>query len=136
MREPHVEGVATHDDAEPCIGVREGAGEACDRGMCGPGIEPRNHAAQGADAVNVGGNATRREPERKVTVGTVRKSTEIVPARCIRTKVQTCGRENPSRSVSFRRAVQSRGNLTATEWPIIGPYLGPRSSQYPGRRLA
>jgi hypothetical protein len=43
MREPHVEGVATHDDPEPCIGAREDAGEALGRGTCGPGIEPRNN---------------------------------------------------------------------------------------------
>jgi hypothetical protein len=28
MRELYVEGIATHDDPEPCVGVREGAGEA------------------------------------------------------------------------------------------------------------
>lgn len=42
MRELYVEGVATHDDPEPCIGTRESAGEAWDRGTCGPSIEPRN----------------------------------------------------------------------------------------------
>lgn len=51
MRELHVEGVATHDDPESCIGVREDGGEAFDRGTCGPGIEPRNQEFQGADAV-------------------------------------------------------------------------------------
>jgi hypothetical protein len=28
MKEPHIEGVATHDDPESCAGVREGVGEA------------------------------------------------------------------------------------------------------------
>lgn len=42
MRESHVEGVATHDDPESCIGAREDAGEAWDRGTYGPSIEPRN----------------------------------------------------------------------------------------------
>jgi hypothetical protein len=42
MEESHVEGVAIHDDPEPCTGAREGAGEAWDRGRRGPGIEPRN----------------------------------------------------------------------------------------------
>ena len=42
MKEPHVEGVATHDDPESCAGVREDVGEAFDRGTYGPGIEPRN----------------------------------------------------------------------------------------------
>ena len=43
MKEPYVEGVATHDDPESCIGAREDADEALDRGTCGPGIEPRNN---------------------------------------------------------------------------------------------
>jgi RNA-directed DNA polymerase len=51
MKELHVEGVATHDDPESCTGAREDAGEAFDRGTCGPVIEPRNQAVQGADAV-------------------------------------------------------------------------------------
>jgi hypothetical protein len=58
MRELHVEGVATHDDPEPCVGAREGAGEAWDRGTCGPGIEPRNQASSGR---------RRRYPKRKAT---------------------------------------------------------------------
>jgi RNA-directed DNA polymerase len=28
MKEPHIEGVATHGDPESCVGAREGAGEA------------------------------------------------------------------------------------------------------------
>jgi len=28
MKEPHVEGVATHDDPESCVDTREGVGEA------------------------------------------------------------------------------------------------------------
>ncbi len=28
MKEPYIEGVATHDDPESCAGVREGVGEA------------------------------------------------------------------------------------------------------------
>jgi len=42
MEEPCVEGVATHDDPEPCAGARKGAGEALDRGTCRRAIEPRN----------------------------------------------------------------------------------------------
>ena len=55
MKEPHVEGPATHDDPESCGGTREGAAEAFDRGTCGPGIEPRNFLIRGADAVPLAG---------------------------------------------------------------------------------
>jgi len=37
MEESHIEGLATHDDPESCVDVREGAGEAVDRGTCRPG---------------------------------------------------------------------------------------------------
>ena len=42
MREPYVEGVATHDDRESCVGVREGAGEALTAARTGRAIEPRD----------------------------------------------------------------------------------------------
>lgn len=68
MKEPYIEGVATHDDPESCVGVREGAGEAFDRGTGGLSIEPRNQPVQGADAVKSGGRqhetGRHREPRR------------------------------------------------------------------------
>lgn len=51
MKELYVEGIATHNDPEPCIGVREDAGEAWDRGTCGLGIEPRNQHSEIAPIV-------------------------------------------------------------------------------------
>jgi hypothetical protein len=39
MRTLYVEGVAIHDGPEPCVGTREGVGEALDRGTCRPAIE-------------------------------------------------------------------------------------------------
>jgi len=65
MREPYVEGPATHDDPESCGGAREDGAEAFDRGTGGPGIEPRNPHIQGADAVRLGGrqHTTHRDRE-------------------------------------------------------------------------
>ena len=51
MRESHIEGVATHSGPEPCVGVREGAGEASVGVRAGWAIEPRNQGVRGADAV-------------------------------------------------------------------------------------
>ena len=42
MEELCIEGVATHDDPEPCVGVREDAGEASAGAHVGRAIEPRN----------------------------------------------------------------------------------------------
>ena len=42
MEELYVEGVATRDDSEPCVGVREGTGEASGWARTGRAIEPRN----------------------------------------------------------------------------------------------
>jgi hypothetical protein len=59
MRESHTEGVATHSGPEPCVGVREGAGEASVGVRAGWAIEPRNQRFVGADAVVVGGRQHR-----------------------------------------------------------------------------
>jgi len=75
MRESHVEGIANHDDPEPCIGAREGAGEAWDRGMYGLGIEPRNALLRGADAVIRGGRQHDRRRHRKTPVDPARSKT-------------------------------------------------------------
>ena len=75
MQEFHVEGVAIHDGPESCAGVREDAGEAFDRGTCGPGIEPRNHAIQGADVVIPGGRQHERHRHRKMPGGSARSET-------------------------------------------------------------
>jgi hypothetical protein len=42
MKAPCIEGVATHDDPEPCVGVRKGMGEASAGAHVGRAIEPRN----------------------------------------------------------------------------------------------
>ena len=51
MEELCVEGLANHDDREPCAGAREGAGEASVAARAGRAIEPRNVGTRGADAV-------------------------------------------------------------------------------------
>lgn len=75
MREPAIEGVATHDDPEPCVGVREDVGEAWDRGTCGPGIEPRNALFQGADVVMRGGRQHGQHRHREMLAGPARSET-------------------------------------------------------------
>ena len=58
MKEPYVEGVATHDGPESCAGTREGAGEALTGARAGWVIEPRNAGNPGC---------RRRYPRRKAT---------------------------------------------------------------------
>jgi len=57
MREPYVEGVATHNGRELCGDVREGVGEASAAVRAGWFIEPRS--VRGADAVMAGGRQHR-----------------------------------------------------------------------------
>jgi len=45
MKEPYIEGVATHDGPESCVGVREGADEALTGVRAGRAIEPRNQGS-------------------------------------------------------------------------------------------
>ena len=42
MRELYIEGLATHDDPESCVGACEGVGEALTGARAGRAIEPRN----------------------------------------------------------------------------------------------
>lgn len=75
MKEPDIEGVATHDVPESCTGSCEAASEAFDRGTCGPGIEPRNHIVWGADAVNPGGRQHVLHRHREMLDGPARSKT-------------------------------------------------------------
>lgn len=75
MEELHVEGVATHDNPESYAGVREGDGEAFDRGTCGLGIEPRNPLLRGADAVMQCGRPHVRHRHREMPCGPARSET-------------------------------------------------------------
>jgi hypothetical protein len=47
MKELYVEGVATHDGPESCVGVRKAAGEALTGVRAGWAIEPRNQPGPG-----------------------------------------------------------------------------------------
>ena len=57
MEELHVEGVATHDDPEPCVDVPRGRGEALVGARAGRAIEPRNESF-GVPTLSKGRKAT------------------------------------------------------------------------------
>ena len=65
MKEPYIEGVATHDDPESCGCIPQGSGRSVDRGTRGLGIEPRNQVVRGADAVIRGGRPHEQAYERE-----------------------------------------------------------------------
>jgi hypothetical protein len=75
MEELYIEGVATHDDREPCVGAREGAGEASVAVRAGQAIEPRNHRVRGADVVYENGRQHRQQRYRELLVGPARSET-------------------------------------------------------------
>ena len=51
MRTLYIEGLATRDGPESCVGVREDDGEALTGVRAGRAIEPRNQEGRGADVV-------------------------------------------------------------------------------------
>jgi hypothetical protein len=75
MEELYIEGVATRDDPEPCVGVREGVGEASVGARAGRAIEPRNHRVRGADVVYENGRQHRQQRYRELLVGPARSET-------------------------------------------------------------
>src|SRR5271157_5724026 len=72
MEELCIEGLANHDDREPCAGAREGAGEASVAARAGRAIEPRNHRVRGADAVYGSGRQHRQRRYRELLAGPAR----------------------------------------------------------------
>ncbi len=75
MKEPYIEGVATHDGPELCAGIREEAGEALTGARIGWDIEPRNHIDRGADAVHSGGKPHSLARYRELQTGPARSKT-------------------------------------------------------------
>jgi hypothetical protein len=65
MRETYIEGVASHDSPESCVGAREGDSEALTGVRAGRDMEPRNHIDRGADAVHVSGRQHDQERQRE-----------------------------------------------------------------------
>jgi RNA-directed DNA polymerase len=75
MKEPYIEGVATHDGPESCAGFREEVGEALTGVRIGWDIEPRNHIDWGADAVDEGGRQHKLARYRKLQTDPARSKT-------------------------------------------------------------
>ena len=75
MEELCIEGLANHDDREPCAGAREGAGEASVAARAGRVIEPRNHRVRGADAVYEAGRQHCQRRYRESLAGPARSET-------------------------------------------------------------
>jgi hypothetical protein len=72
MRELYVEGVAIHDDPEPCVGTREGGGEASVGAHVGRAIEPRKNLGSGCRRFQIGGRQHRRQRYRELPAGPAR----------------------------------------------------------------
>jgi hypothetical protein len=67
MKEPYIEGVASHGGPELCVGDPQGRSEALAGVRAGRAIEPRKHLLRGAHALsivegNIASGAT-REPQ-------------------------------------------------------------------------
>lgn len=105
MKAFYIEGVATHDDREPCVGAREGAGEASVAARAGRAIEPRNQGNRGADVVSMIGRQHRRQRFRELSADPARSENQGVYGSSMREN-----REAPRLAVWLitRRAAQGR----------------------------
>ena len=122
MKEPYIEGVATHGGPESCVGVREGVGEALTGGSVGWAIEPRNPWSRGADAVAKGGRQHRRQryrelspdPARSVNPGmrgnSIRENGEVPRSPVVAVEDAPSGMV---RGVACRRVAGREGNAKA-----------------------
>jgi hypothetical protein len=86
MKTLYIEGVATHDDPESCVGVREGAGKALTGAHVGRAIEPRNRLIRGADVLSIAeGNTTSSATARCWWTPRGRRTCACVESPCART---------------------------------------------------
>ena len=72
MKALYIEGVATHDDPESCVGARKGAGEALTGARAGRAIEPRNGLSPGRPRCWNGGRQHRLWRYRELQLGPAR----------------------------------------------------------------
>jgi hypothetical protein len=102
MEELCIEGLANHDDGEPCVGAREGAGEASVAARAGQAIEPRNHRVRGAGAVYESGRQHRQRRCRESLAGPARSETLRMYGTSMRENREIPG--SPVRPVTGRAA--------------------------------
>jgi hypothetical protein len=74
-KSPTPEGLATRGGPSPCVGVREGVGEALAGVLVGWAIDPRNQWHRGADAVMKRGRQHRRQRYRELSTDPARSKT-------------------------------------------------------------
>lgn len=67
-----IEGVAIHDDPEPCVCAREGVAEASVGVHVGRAIEPRKNLGSGCRHFQIGGRQHRRQRYRELPTGPAR----------------------------------------------------------------
>ena len=100
MKESNVEGLANHDDREPCVGVREGVCEASVAARAGRAMEPRNHRVRGADVVYENGRPHRQQRFREPLMDPARSENHCMYG--------TSLRENREISCSPARVITGR----------------------------
>ncbi len=75
MKEPHIEGVATHDDPESCVGDREGDGEALTGARTGSVLSRENRKSGAPTPLSEAEGNTTRERYRERSGGPARSQT-------------------------------------------------------------
>ena len=120
MKEPYIEGVATHGGPESCVGVREGVGEALTGGSVGWAIEPRNPWSRGADAVAKGGRQHRRQRYRELSADPARSENPGMHGTSLRENREVprspgldCGPGRSGKAEAVRLRCTSVGSQTA-----------------------
>ena len=75
MKEPYVEGLATHSGPESCVAVRKGRSEALTGVRAGRVLSRENHCLRSADVVGAGGRPHPAHHYRKMRRDSARSET-------------------------------------------------------------
>jgi len=139
MKEPHIEGVATRDDPESCVGTREGAGEALTGARTGSALSRENRQSGAPTPLSEAEGNTTRGRYRESSSGPARSKTR-----------STCGnslRENreipvsPTADGAAGRAGKANGRIPAmhdpgkSDRPVI-PSKSPNKAGAPAAEVA
>jgi len=115
MKELYVEGPATHDDPESCVGFRKEAGEALTGAHAGGAIELRKHQVPGADAVTASGRPYGPDQEREGGFDPVQSKNSSMRGNSMRENREIPGPPTPDGAGGPRREGPGR------KPPMAGP---------------
>ena len=122
MKTLYIEGVATHDGPESCVGVRKGGGEALTGVRAGRAIEPRNQVQFGVPTLS-------KEAEGNIAGGVIASRRRTLRGRrtcaCTESPCARTGRSHARPSVDRRAGRSGKAKAVILRCTSVGSLTAP-----------